>query len=137
MLVSPTISKALRYAERLCVRLSRLGVKKIAVTGIHYGENMVGTFGYDTGIGFLYGREHVKKSYPGTGDLFTSVITGALTRGTPLPDAVALATSYVRDVILHTRACGTEPLYGVQLESTLDALFQGGAAPLEPPLQGH
>jgi pyridoxine kinase len=104
------------------VRLSRLGVKKIAVTGIHYGENMVGTFGYDTGIGFLYGREHVKKSYPGTGDLFASVLLGEMLRGKDFRSAIVSASEFTGRVIEYSSGFDTPTRNGVAFEPFLSEL---------------
>lgn len=60
--------------------------------------------------------------YPGTGDLFTSVLTGALMTGAALPAAVRRATEYVYAAVEYTMACGTPPRMGVQLEKTLPLL---------------
>ena len=57
--------------------------------------------------------------YPGTGDLFASVLTGALVKGEPLGGAVALASDYVRRVMEESSVTEGEPRYGVQLEKTL------------------
>jgi hypothetical protein len=39
-------------------------------------------------------------------------------------DAVKLATDYVRETMIHTVNCKTEPVYGVQLEQTLGLLIK-------------
>lgn len=57
--------------------------------------------------------------YPGTGDLFASVLTGALLKGEPLSGAVALASDYVRRVMEESSETEGEARYGVQLERTL------------------
>ncbi len=65
--------------------------------------------------------------YPGTGDLFASVLTGALVKGEPLRDAVALASDYVRRVMEESSETEGEPRYGVQLERTLGWLVNPAA----------
>ena len=65
--------------------------------------------------------------YPGTGDLFASVLTGALVKGEPLRDAVALASDYVRRVMEESSETEGEPRYGVQVEKTLGWLVQPAA----------
>ena len=62
-------------------------------------------------------------AFPGTGDLFASVIAGALTREKPLDRAIAIATEYTRLAMLNTVNCATVPVYGVQLEQTLGTLI--------------
>lgn len=67
--------------------------------------------------------EPVPASYPGTGDLFASVLTGAMMQERPFEQAVSIATEYVRETIQLTLDCDTEPVYGVQLEKTLGKLI--------------
>ena len=59
--------------------------------------------------------------YPGTGDLFSSVLTGGLVRGEPLAGAVRRAADFVRACIEHTEAAqnGGSRLFGVQFEPLL------------------
>jgi len=66
--------------------------------------------------------ERLPTHYPGTGDLYASVLTGALLNGKDLAGANRLATEYVKETIALTDACGTEIPYGVQLEKTLHML---------------
>ena len=66
--------------------------------------------------------ERLPTHYPGTGDLYASVLTGALLNGKDLSAANRLATEYVKETIVLTDACGTEIAYGVQLEKTLHML---------------
>ena len=68
--------------------------------------------------------ERLPASFPGTGDLFASVVTGALLEGHALAAAVQKATEYVRETIAVTLQCGTEPRFGVQLEKTLPLLLE-------------
>ncbi len=65
--------------------------------------------------------------YPGTGDLFASVLTGALVKGELLRGAVALASDYVRRVMEESSETEGEPRYGVQLERTLRWLVNPAA----------
>ena len=67
--------------------------------------------------------EPVDAAFPGTGDLFASVVAGALTRGKPFERAIAIATEYTRLAMLNTVSCATVPVYGVQLEQTLGSLI--------------
>ena len=61
--------------------------------------------------------------YPGTGDLFASVLTGALTGGEPIHAAVALASDFVRRVMEESYLTDAQPRYGVQLELALKYLI--------------
>ncbi len=112
---------AKKYAEHLCEKLLCLGAKKIVITGIHYGGNKVGTYGYD-GESFLYGKEHVDKSYPGTGDLFASVLLGELLRDKSFKEAVISASDFTRKVIEYSSQFETSTRNGVAFEPFLSEL---------------
>ena len=105
----------------LCEKLLCLGAKKIVITGIHYGGNKVGTYGYD-GASFLYGRGHVNKSYPGTGDLFASVLLGELLRGKTFKNAVVSASEFTGKVIEYSSRFDTPTRNGVAFEPFLSEL---------------
>lgn len=60
--------------------------------------------------------------FPGTGDVFTSVLTGALLSGQNLPQAVCRAASFVSRCMRDTFSAGTPVREGVLLEQTLTHL---------------
>ena len=63
--------------------------------------------------------EYVPISYPGTGDIFASVVVGALLNEDSLPMAVERASRFVELAIKTTYGYGTDPRMGVMLESCL------------------
>jgi len=75
--------------------------------------------------------EPVPVHYPGTGDLFTSVMTGALVQGASPQSAMARATRFVRSVVARSERSGGEIRAGVQLEAGLAELMAGEEAPVE------
>ena len=66
----------------------------------------------------------VGASCHGTGDLFTSVLTGALVQGADVKSAVRRAGDFVRRVIERSMASGAEERFGVQLEAALYGLAE-------------
>ena len=114
--------EATEYADRLADKLKAFGAKRIAITGIHYGGSKVGTYGYDNGSSFLYGREHVKKSYPGTGDLFASVLLGEMLRGKDFKAAIVSASEFTGKVIEYSSRFDTPIRNGVAFEPFLSEL---------------
>ncbi len=113
--------EAKKYADALCEKLLCLGAKKIVITGIHYGGNKVGTYGFD-GESFFCGREHVNKSYPGTGDLFASVLLGELLRKKDFKESVISASDFTRKVIKYSSNFDTPTRNGVAFEPFLAEL---------------
>lgn len=115
-------SEVKKYADALCEGLKTFGAQRIAITGLHYGGNMVGTYGFDNGRAFLHGREHVKKSYPGTGDLFASVLLGELLRKKDFDAAIISASDFTRKVIEYSSHFDTPTRNGVAFEPFLPEL---------------
>ena len=74
----------------------------------------------------------VGAAFHGTGDLFTSVLTGALLRGAGIQDAVARAGDFVRRVIETSVACGVAERDGVQLEIAMEHLTRPEPAACAP-----
>ena len=62
--------------------------------------------------------------YPGTGDVFASVLIGSLLRGESLPEAIDWAAQFVSQCIKVSRGYDYERRDGVQLERVLPLLHQ-------------
>ena len=112
-------SEALAYVSGIAERLLCFGVKKVVITGIHYGD-MVATYGYDTEGGeILHASEYVKHPYPGTGDLFASVLLGRLMRGRDFEEAVSTASDFTKRVIEYSAEFDSPIRNGVAFEPFL------------------
>lgn len=106
------------------VRLSELGPKIVVITSV-FSDGRTYNVGYD--------REHSKfwripynlinAHYPGTGDVFASVLTGSILRGDSLPIAMNRATAFLERAIKTTYSYSTDPREGIMLESCLDFLI--------------
>ena len=108
--------------EQMLDRLMQLGPKTTLLTGVVLEQKHVNAWmGQDGKIGMIE-YEPVHASFPGTGDLFASVLAGGLTKGMAFESAVRLATEYVKETMQLTVDCKTESVYGVQLEKTLAKL---------------
>lgn len=117
--------------SRWAWKLSREGRRSVVVTGVSGAPGQIGAYCWDR-EGNRHGpvwAEQVPQSYPGTGDLFASVLLGRLLEGRSLREAAAWAAVFVSACARHTLAAGTPPAYGVELEAMLPQL----AAPPQPP----
>lgn len=74
---------------------------------------------------FVVQRLRIDRSYPGTGDLFAAVLTGALLRGNALSAAVDAAAGFVSDAISATDPAA-DPRFGVWFEPLLGRLCERG-----------
>jgi pyridoxine kinase len=74
---------------------------------------------------FFYRVTRQPKSFPGTGDIFASVLLGALMRGDDLYTATRAAADFVGEVIAYSQNCGEPTRDGVLLEPLLWKLAKG------------
>lgn len=113
-------------ANRLLFRLSRICKGDIVITGIEYEENGIKNVGCAVKQSemtelFMSQKEH--KNYPGTGDIFSSVVLGNLLNGKDIFESAKRAVEFTHDVISETIKEGTPQRNGVQLEKNLYKLF--------------
>lgn len=115
-----------KVMEEWLVRLSALGPRRVVITGVLYSPDQLLTIGYDRKHATFYRllNELIPAKYPGTGDVFASVLAGSLLQGDPLPVAMERAASFVAAAIKVTLAAGTPPREGVLLEKLLMRLCQ-------------
>lgn len=113
------------YVRELLVRLTDLGAKRAAITGISLEAGKIGFYFYDavTQDFFYYGNEHLPVSFHGTGDVFASCALGAHMRGLPFPEALSLAVDYTLACIRCTLADPHRRSYGVNFEEALPLLI--------------
>lgn len=113
-------------AQNWLKKLAELGSKKVVITGLELKEGVLTNYGFDSlsGEEFTVDCEKIDASYPGTGDCFTAVMTGAMVKGKSFQEAVEQAASYVEKTILVTKQAKTDTRYGILLEKTLGELIE-------------
>ena len=107
-------------------RLSLDGRRSVVLTGVSLRPGAIGAGCFDRATGrirFAMARQEPAQ-FPGTGDLFASVVLGAMLRGEPLETAAQRAAEFVQRCAAHTLALGTPVLEGVQFEPLLGELMQ-------------
>ena len=105
--------------------LMRAGAQ-VVLTGLDFEEGRVGSGCLSGEGGALSLHRRIDRYYPGTGDLFASVMLGALLNGAKLAEACDRAGEFVKDCIAYTAAQQTDPMHGVQFEKLLHQLIEGG-----------
>lgn len=101
--------------------LSALGPRYVVITGICRGDSIVNA-GFADGEYFFDRHPRLPAYCSGTGDIFASVVTGALLSGRGFADAVRLAGGFVSDAIRRTSALGESYENGVIFEPLLGSL---------------
>ena len=114
------------YLKQMLKRLTVLGAKRVALTGISLHPDEIGYYYYDsfTDTYRYYANEKLPTVYHGTGDVFASAVTGAYMRGMDFPDALSLAVDFT---LASARATLHDPDardYGVNFEEALPMLIE-------------
>ena len=116
-------AEALAFAEALLMRLEGICNGRIVITGIALADGTLANLGRDLdGSRFCVRLAHEGRSYPGTGDLFASVLLGALLDGKAFPAACEHAARFTAEVIRETAAIDSPARNGVALEFHLGKL---------------
>ena len=112
------------YIREMLQALAKLGPRYVALTGVSFEKGRLGVMYYDREKNEYgsYFAEHLPASFHGTGDVFASTCVGALMRGLPLGDALALAADYTVECIRLTLASPEAKWYGVEFESAIPYL---------------
>ena len=113
------------YVLSLLEKLSHICHGKIVVTGIGLAGGIVANAGRDEdGRIFWVKRACQDISYPGTGDIFASVLLGALMQGNDFETACTRAADFIVLLISESAKIDTPVRMGVALEPHLVALIQ-------------
>lgn len=112
---------AVRCAEKLAGKTRG----SVVITGVPCGKT-VAVLLYDKGEDAMYKIEnpYLHTHYPGTGDLFTSVLTGALLSGVSLSEAAGKAADFVFTAIRTAQERGVPVREGVPMELLVPRLLE-------------
>ena len=116
---------AVEFVEQLMDRLEAFGVSKVIITGVHLANGCLANFGKDAdGSRFWVCRPRQSRSYPGTGDIFSSVLLGTFLKEKDFVFACEQAASFTAEVIKGSSPIQTPAREGVALESHLHLLVK-------------
>ena len=109
------------YIRDVLKKLTDLGAKSAALTGISFHPDKLGVYSYDstTDSYFYYYNDKMPVSYHGTGDIFASATLGALMQGHLLDSALTVAVDYTLECIKLTMQDENRRTYGVNFEEAI------------------
>ena len=116
--------------RQITEQLSLEGRRSVVLTGASLAPGQTGAVCYDarTGRTQVVQTAYIAHEFHGTGDVFASVLTGALVRGSALADAAGQAAEFVRACAQRTAAEDLPMREGVDFEPLLGLLIPGGKA---------
>ena len=106
------------FITALIDKLSALGPKFVAVTGVSLERGSVGIIARDNRSGKVMNKA-LEGTFHGSGDVFASSFAALLTRGARLEDALSAAEDFVNAAIERTAQRGTPRQYGLDFEGVL------------------
>ncbi len=123
------------YIKDILKKLAALGAKKIVLKGVQFEQDQddlkgvagkIGIVSYDAAADTFdwYFHQKMPVSFHGTGDIFASVLTGALMRGMSLQKSYSLAADFVVESIKQTLSHEDYNWYGVDFEAAFPYLIK-------------
>lgn len=123
------------YIKNMLLDLSSLGAQKVLLKGIEFqddpdemkgvkGKIGIGAYDSETKKFSWYFHKKMDQSFHGTGDIFASVLTGAVMREIPFERAYPLAADFVVESIKATLSHADWNWYGVDFESVFPYLLK-------------
>jgi len=95
----------------------------VVLTGLDYEPGRIGSGCMCGGKCEIFLHRRINSFYPGTGDIFDSVLLGQLLNGNTLKSASVTAGEFVSDCIAYTSSQNTAPAYGVMFEKLIGRLI--------------
>lgn len=113
---SVTLKEIRKIAKEICL----LGPEKVVITGIIKGNEII-NFAYDNieNEEFMVIKQHSKKAFGGTGDIFASIICGMLINGRTFEESVEMASEFICKAISYSEKFNVDPKNGVVFEPIL------------------
>lgn len=119
--------QTLSSPEETVERLSLQGRRSVVLTGVSITPGMTGAMCFDAKTGHIEAvqTKFVVHEFHGTGDVFSSVLTGALVQGKSLVESADMAANFVRMCAERTAAEHLPVREGVEFEPFLGYLTGG------------
>lgn len=106
--------------------LTEMGPHTVIIKGItdENGNKVNIAYSKETEVFYKIPYVEVPASYPGTGDVFASILIGAVLQGNTLEKAIKRASAFITAAIRETYLAKTDTREGILLERVLPLLFE-------------
>ena len=106
--------------EAICEALSEMGPDRIVITGLQQGNLIFNYIFEKDKTSELLSTRKIGGDRSGTGDVFSSIVTGALVQGQDFKTAVKRAVTFLDKAIAYTAQMGLPWNYGICFEEYLE-----------------
>ncbi len=113
--------------KELCLELSNLGPKCVAITSVMTDRSHMYVAVYDADADYFSLEDcgYIDRPFHGTGDIFAAMLTGALAKGKAMKDASRIGVEFVSRAIAETMKYPDMKIeYGVVFEPILADFFK-------------
>lgn len=110
--------------ELLLEKILALGAKSIVITSFPAGDEGISNLIYEENTIEIVGGKRAISDFPGTGDIFASVLLGARLNGNNLKKSCKIASDFVLDCINFSKDEEYSHRSGVLLEARLHKLYK-------------
>ena len=114
----------IEYIENIVLKLYQLTNAKVVLTGVSLEDRKIGAAIYDGEELIIVSSDKQPKNYHSTGDIFTSVLIGAILNGRSLNAAAQIAVNFTSLCIKQTIKDKTDSKVGVNFESQIPVLIK-------------
>ncbi|MGD1822070.1 MAG: pyridoxamine kinase [Pleomorphochaeta sp.] len=109
--------------EDILRRLVEMGPKKVVITSVLEKDNdSVATVSISNGEIIYHYNKKIETSYPGTGDLFASALTGLILKGFTFERACNICSTLCSKALVTTQSLGYRRRHGISVASILPYL---------------
>ncbi len=110
--------------KKWLVRLSDMGPRIVIITSVPHNEDTTNVIAYnrDDGKFLKVSCVYIPAHFPGTGDIFTSVLIGSILNGDSLPMALDRSVQFITSAIVASYGFAYPHREGVLLEKVLENL---------------
>ena len=114
------------YIKEILVKLTRLGAKSAAISGVSFNDEEIGFYLYnsETKEFSSYFNQRLPVLYHGTGDVFASATLAGYMNGLSVHDSLVLATDFTLEAMKYTLKDQNRRFYGVNFEEAIPFLIE-------------
>lgn len=110
--------------KNLIDKMLLLGPDSIVITSVPRPNGLLATIVYENGQQLEILTEKITADFPGTGDIFASILVGALLNDQNLIEATKIASTFVKNAIAFSYKENYSHRSGVLLEACLPELYK-------------